>query len=295
MLIVLGGAAAACSAEGLIEPAGSGGASAHGDGGVSAGAGGYGPARDAGVQEDAGGSGMDAGRTPEAGSGNDAGITTTGMPCAPPTTYDGEIPTSECGDVGPEVKMDCPGDPSAGWTEYKDTFHVERPYNVPIASRFKIEDGIYTFWVFPNDKPHSTTTHALNPRTEARWSQNFTTGIRMWSADAYWERNVNHSVVMQVHTTTTGIGPVYLHVEGEDLPPVDGADVPGGLMDRWINMKVIINAATTASQIYINNCLRATIPKGTRGNGVDYFKNGVYHCGSTVCRDHYKNFHLYMK
>ena len=89
---------------------------------------------------------------------------------------------------------------------------------------------------------------AHNPRTEARWSQNFRTGIRMFSADVFWEKNVNNgTVVMQVHTTTTGIGPVYLVANGENIPPITGSKVPGGLLDRWINLKVLIDADTTAS------------------------------------------------
>src|SRR6185369_2339207 len=59
----------------------------------------------------------------------------------------GAIPPYEGPPVGPEVKMDCPGDPTAGFMEYKDTFHVEHPYDLPVSERFSIDGGIYTFWV----------------------------------------------------------------------------------------------------------------------------------------------------
>ncbi len=270
-------------------------ATTQGAGGFSSG-GTSGAGGDADASSDVGAGGA----APEAGTSNDAGsIVTDG---GPPPSYEGEIPMYDGPPVGPEVTMDCPGDPTAGWTEYKDTFHVERPYDVPINTRFSIEGGIYNFWVHSNDKPHSRTTQAKNPRTEAKWGGlfdaptggEFTTGMRMWSADMLLESSCDDSVIMQVHTTATGIGPVYLVLKGGSIAPIDGTSVPGGLVNTWFNLKVAFNAATLQSQLYVNNCLKATIT-GRRGDGHFYFKNGVYHCGSDVCRDHYKNIHLYRK
>jgi hypothetical protein len=221
----------------------------------------------------------------------------------PPPSYTGEIP--QYPDVGPVVTMDCPGDPTAGYTEYKDTFHVESPYTLPTNARFSVTDGgIYNFWVFPNDAAHSPTANGKSPRSEARWGQlvdaatggNFTSGQRIWSGDCFWESSVSGSVIFQVHTTATGIGPVYLVMNGNSIPPIDGAMVTGGIVGRWVNMKVAFDANTLSSQLYINNCPRGTIAKGTRGDGNFYFKQGVYHCADAAgCRDHYKNIHFYRK
>jgi hypothetical protein len=251
-----------------------------------------------------GSSGADARTGPEpavdaTATASDGAIAADGPGTAPDggaINVEGKIPPWEGPPVGPEVKMDCPGDPTAGFTEYKDTFQVEHPYDLPAAARFSIDNGIYNFWIMHGDKKHSPTSTAPNPRTEARYSQNFRTGIRMWSADVFWDKSVtNSTVVMQVHTTATGIGPVYLVANGQDVPPISGAKVPGGLFGRWINLKVLINADTTASQYWVNNCLVASKGSGTRGDGNDYFKMGVYHCDSGVCRDQYKNVHLYIK
>jgi len=100
---------------------------------------------------------------------------------------------------------------------------------------------------------------------------------------------------MQVHTTSTGIGPVYMVANGDSVPPITGSKVPGGLFDRWLNLKVLINADTTASQYWVNNCMVASKGSGTRGDGNDYFKIGVYHCDSGTCRAKVKNVHLYTK
>jgi hypothetical protein len=232
----------------------------------------------------------------------DAGGTPADGPATPPgdagpINLAGLIPTPwEGPPVGPEVTMDCPGDPTAGFMEYSDNFKVEHPYDLPVGDRFSIDGGVFTFWVKQGDKRHNPTSTATNPRTEANWSQRFRTGIRMFSADVFWEKSVtNGTVVMQVHTTSTGIGPVYLVANGANVPPITGSKVPGGLIDRWINLKVLINADTTASQYWVNNCMVASNGNGTRGDGNDYFKIGVYHCNAGTCRARVKNVHLYMK
>jgi hypothetical protein len=242
-----------------------------------------------------------------------------GSDSGPQPSYDGEIPIYYGPDPGPVVMMQCPGDPTQGWTEYKDSFHVERPYTVPINTRFSIIDGIYTFWVFPNDAPHSPIAMGRNPRTEAAYGGThdsatipgetgnaagigyFTTGMRMWTADMYLENTDEGTCIMQIHTTTTGGGPVGLRLNGGNLvnngnlTAVTGSTVPGGIVNTWFNMKVALNAATLQVQIYINNCLKTTYTGG-RGDGHFYFKNGTYGCGAAAgCRDHYKNVHLYSK
>jgi hypothetical protein len=248
-----------------------------------------------------GGSGEGTGGAP--GGGADGGASTGDASSPPvPTTdggainVEGPIPPYVGPPVGPEVKMDCPDDPTQGFTEYKDTFVVERPYDLPVSARFSIDGGIYNFWVMHGDKKHSPTSTAANPRTEARYSQDFKTGIRLFSADVLWDKSVTAgTVVMQVHTTSTGIGPVYMVANGNGVSPLDSSKVMGGVIGRWVNLKVEINADTTASRYWINNCLVATQGKGTRGDGNDYFKMGVYHCDSGVCKDQYKNVHLYIK
>jgi hypothetical protein len=237
--------------------------------------------------------GPDAG-TPGADSGSPPPPAVDGG--AVPGDYTGEIPPYEGPPVGPEVKMDCPEDPTQGFTEYKDTFHVEKPSDLPVSARFSIDGGIYTFWVMHGDKQANPGSQAHNPRTEARYKQNFRTGTRLFSADVLWEKSVaNGTVVMQVHTTTTGIGPVYMVANANGVSPLGDGKLPGGIYDKWVNLKVEITAGSTASRYWINNCLVATQGNGTRGDGNDYFKMGVYHCDTGLCRDHYKNVHLYLK
>jgi hypothetical protein len=229
----------------------------------------------------------------------------------PQPSYAGEIPIYYGPEVGPVVKMDCPGDPTEGWTEYQESFNVQRPYDVPINTRFSIIGGIYKFWVFPDDAPHSPTAMGRNPRSEARYGgthdaatgKNFRTGQRLYSADMFIERNAVNSAIMQIHTTAPGGGPIGVRIHSNSdmvnngsLTVVQGSSVPGGLIDRWFNYKAAFNADTLEVKIYINNCLKSTY-KGPRGDGNFYFKNGVYFCKTSQngCFAHFKNIHLYKK
>jgi hypothetical protein len=267
---------------------------------------------------DASSSAADAGVGPTDAGWLADSATPMGGDGGPQPSYEGEIPIFYGPDVGPVVKMQCPEDPTVGWTEYQDTFHVERPYMVPLNTRFSIIGGIYSFWVFPNDGPHSPIAHGKGPRTEATYGglhdranlitdnsvskgiAYFTSGMRLWSADVLLEPSAEGSIVMQIHTTATGIGPIYMGFTGGNLThnlktAVSGSSVPGGLVNTWFNLKVAFDAATLKSDLYVNNCKKATV-SGPRGDGHFYFKNGVYGCRHAEgCRERIKNIHLYSK
>jgi hypothetical protein len=283
--------------------AGSGGSGGVAGGGAGAGVGGGvgNPAdRDAAPGAPVGRS--DAGPRPTPGPGVDSGMgrgptgreagADTG-PASISPTYTGQIPILPSG-VPPLIAPECPGDPTAGWTEYADTFRIERPFDLPIPSRFSIADGIYTFWVMSTDNPHvSGSTTA--PRTEARWSNFTNTQPHMWEADMKFDAPLDHTTIMQVHTTADGAGPVYLRVDAGAIHPLNGPNFVTGLNDKWFNIKVAFDPMTLSTTIWINNCQRLQGVIGPRGDSVFYFKNGAYTCPGTVCRDHYKNMHLYQR
>jgi hypothetical protein len=310
------GGSAALGGSGGPATGGSGTGGGSASGGASGGATGGSTATPAGTGGATGGSGAtpdpvgepvdgSAPATPEAGASSDGGGSGTpmGTDGGPQPSYEGEVPVYDGPEVGPVVEMQCPGNPTEGYTEYKDSFHVERPYDVPINARFSFIDGIYNFWVFPGDKAHSKIANGTNPRTEATFGGTydkatvkenvgnasgigyFTTGKRIYSADVLIEKSASSSFVFQLHTTAKGIGPIYL----------SGGGVPGGMLDKWYNVKFAFDAATLKSQVYINNCLKGTV-SGPRGDGHFYFKHGVYHCGNGGgCRSHYKNIHFYVQ
>jgi hypothetical protein len=194
--------------------------------------------------------------------------------------------------VPPIVPMDCPDDPTAGFTEYTDSFVVQRPYDLAAADRFKYEDGIYTFWVFPGDKAHAPG-NGTAPRTEARYSD-MSTGEHIWSADMMFESPLTHTCVMQIHNVTAAIAAYFQVNNGDMRNAAGGGTIITGSYGKWFNMKVHFNTQTLEVKTYINNCLKGTT-KAPTGQPFWYFKNGVYTCNAMICRDHYKNVHLYQR
>lgn len=196
--------------------------------------------------------------------------------------------------VGPAVTPDCAGDPTAGWTEYIDTFNVEKPYDLAESARFTWVGGIWTYWVLPSDKAHQPG-NSTAPRTEARFSNFTNSKMHMWAADIKLDRTLNHTAIMQVHTTTTGAGPVYIRVDDGNLHPLNGAVFATNLYEKWFNMKVALDPGSRVATIWINNCQKVKGVIGVAGNGIDYFKNGTYTCTGSLCRAQFKNLHLYTK
>jgi hypothetical protein len=190
------------------------------------------------------------------------------------------------------VTPECPDDPTQGWTEYQDAFVVQRPYDLAASDRFKYENGIYTFWVFPNDKAHAPG-NTTAPRTEARYS-NMSTGEHMWSADMMFESPLTHTAVMQIHNVEAAIAAYFQVNNGDMRNAAGGGTVITGYYNKWFNLKVAFNTQTLEVKTYINNCLKATT-KAPRSSPNWYFKNGVYTCNAMICRDQYKNVHLYQK
>jgi hypothetical protein len=195
--------------------------------------------------------------------------------------------------VPPVIPPECPDDPTQGFTEYQDTFVVQRPYDLPAAARFSYEDGIYTFWVNSNDKPHEPG-NTTAPRTEARYT-NYAIGEHLWSADVLLDSPLNRTCIMQIHNVVGAIA-VYLRVvDGRMFNLTTGKTILTDSYGKWFNLKVAFDTQTLQVRTFVNNCLKETshAPHGPTPNW--YFKNGVYTCDSGTCRDHYKNVHLYQK
>jgi hypothetical protein len=195
--------------------------------------------------------------------------------------------------VPPIVAMECPDDPTAGFTEYKDSFVVQRPRDLAAKDRFKHENGIYTVWIQRDDQPHKAN-NTTRPRTEARFSD-LGTGEHMMSFDVMVEPGSDGTVVHQFKSAGTRGGNIgtYLEVNGGTMKDRAGP-VASNILGKWLNIKVAFDIATGVGRIWLNNCLKVTTQK--EKNALWYFKFGTYHCdGADVCRANFKNIHLYQK
>jgi len=195
--------------------------------------------------------------------------------------------------VPPIVAMDCPEDPTAGYTEYKDSFVVQRPRNLAAKDRFKYENGIYTTWIFPNDQPHKPN-NTTNPRTETRFSD-LGSGEHIMSFDVMVEPGTSGTVIHQYKSAGTQGGNIgtYIEMNGGTLKDRAGT-VATGVSGKWVNIKVAFNVPTGVGRIWLNNCLKVTTQK--EKNALWYFKFGNYHCdGAPMCRANFKNIHFFEK
>jgi hypothetical protein len=250
-----------------------------------------------------GGSGGEPGDLPDAGGGSAPDAAAPGPdgsgPPPVPGNYGGpgehpSIPLEYTPTpVPPLVMPDCPDDPTQGFTEYKDTFVVQRPYDLAAADRFSYQNGIYTFFVKSGDKAHQPG-NGTAPRTEARYP-NFSSGEHIWTGDVLLDSPLSRTCIFQIHNVEASIA-VYLRVVGGRLFNLStGKTILDSSYGKWFNLKVAFDTKTHQVRTYINNCLKETSqsPSGPTPNW--YFKNGTYTCDSGTCTDHYKNIHLYQK
>jgi hypothetical protein len=283
-----------------------GGSPTGGSGGGAGGVGGFGTGGEAGGSGGSAGTGGSGGSPGDAGSGPPDGPVTSAD--AAPAPGDGGSPPgpTNYGKVGelvlvplqytaapvpPIIAPECPGDPTEGFSEYQDSFVVQRPRNLAAADRFKYENGIYTFWVQSNDQSHKADSNTA-PRTEARYSD-ISTGEHIWTADVMYE-SPSKTCVEQIHNVVGAIA-VYLRVEGNRMFNLStGKTILTDYEKKWFNLKVAFNTQTREVRTFVNNCLKET-SRAPTGTPFWYFKHGVYTCDSGTCRSNYKNIHLYQK
>jgi hypothetical protein len=225
------------------------------------------------------------------GAGSSSGGGDGGVPpddaSAPPwdagaPVWDGSLGDAACGE-----------DPTAGFTEYTDTFKVQYPYNLAEADRFSFLNGLYSTWIFPTDLPFSMGSTTA-PRTEMRWMQNWSTGERQWEGDVLVDSPTTHACIMQVKTDTpNGHEAIYLQVDNGNLQNGPSPIIATGIVGHWLHLNVAYDTATRVARVWLNGCLIFT-----RTHPVDalwYFKNGVYGCSSSICRSHFQNIRFWMR
>lgn len=177
-----------------------------------------------------------------------------------------------------------------GWSQYPDTFEVQKPYNLPVSDRFSDSGGVYTCWIQPSDKPFKVGT-PTGPRTEMRWTTWPDQKIgHMFEADVMYDPGTNHTAIFQVKSNSSGEA-VYLQVATNgDLRQSTGAVFLPNYAGKWFHLNAAYEPSSGSGKVWIDG-----VPKwsGSHHNSSDwYFKNGTYCNGmtaGTVSRSHYKN------
>ena len=87
----------------------------------------------------------------------------------------------------------------SGWTAQTVSFNVQWPYNVSESSRYTYSGGVYHCWCFTNDAPFEQGSGTL-PRTEQRFTPDYTSGEIQYQADMMCPANENSYCIFQIHT-----------------------------------------------------------------------------------------------
>jgi hypothetical protein len=200
---------------------------------------------------------------------------------------------SDDGGNGLPDAVSCTAHPTAGFTEYSDSFIVQHPWNLDESDRFSFTNNIYSTWIHHDDLPFEKGS-PTGPRTEMRWSQGWDSGERMWEADVLVDAPTSHSAVMQVKSNDPGAHEaIYLQVDNGHLQNGVGPTIANNIVGHWFHANVAYNANTRVARVWINNCLVFTRTHPVAATW--YFKNGVYGCDPVSCESHFKNVHFWRR
>jgi hypothetical protein len=195
------------------------------------------------------------------------------------------------------ASLACAQGPTTGWAPYADTFHVQKPYDLPVESRYSFVDGVHTCFILPRDKPFKEDTDT-GPRTEMRWEDWKNQSIEhMFEADVMYEPGTNRTCIMQVKSNSSG-EPLYMQVHTDgDLRNSTGTPFLRAYAGKWFNLKVAYHPGTRAGRVWIDDQVRFSNTYASGGTGW-YFKNGAYNNGmaaGTVSRVHFRNFRFWTR
>ena len=185
--------------------------------------------------------------------------------------------------------------PTNGFSQYNDTFYVQKPWDLPLDQRYADTGGMYTTWILPGDKPFNQTT-TTGPRTEMRWNNWANQKVEhLFDADVMYEPGTNHTCIMQIKSNTNGEA-LYMQVHTNgDLRNSTGTPFLTNYAGKWFNLKVTYNPVNGVGRVWIDNVLKIT---ASHSGATDwYFKNGTYNNGMTagsVSKAHFKNMKMWI-
>lgn len=84
-------------------------------------------------------------------------------------------------------------------SEYAENFSysIQKPYDKNLSERYSLSSGVHHFWVYDDDKPHSTTSNT-EPRTEMRINNDYRSGIHTFDGDVMIPSGTTGANVFQV-------------------------------------------------------------------------------------------------
>jgi hypothetical protein len=192
-------------------------------------------------------------------------------------------------------------DPTDGWEQASFSHSMHKPWNLDLSERYRYDSGSKThaMWVYSTDEPFEQGS-GTDPRTEMRWSQEYTSGKHMWDADVYIPAGSDGADFMQIlrakHPAGTPATDIMMRIHNENGGTVkryDSQVIKKGVYDTWWNLKVAHDADAGKIQVYADDELVLTADD--RGPATRHFKNGVYHHGEGRAEARFRNIHYWVK
>ena len=143
-------------------------------------------------------------------------------------------------------------------TPYQDTYYVQQPWNLPLASRFSVTTGgatpIYNAWIEHGDQPlrQGSTTGS---RTEMHWWTIWGGNEHMWGAYVWIDPGTDNSCIMQIKSGDGGNEAIYVVAKGGNLYNSVGPQIAANMYGRWFWMVTDYNPANQQAHIWINGSL----------------------------------------
>ncbi|KAL5555776.1 hypothetical protein UlMin_038012 [Ulmus minor] len=159
-------------------------------------------------------------------------------------------------------------DPTQGFTELPlntSNFHIQKPYELPIRSRYSLINGVHKLWVYSTDHPLSKGS-PTKPRTEIFIrGYDYSSGVWQFEGHGYVPSGTSGVCIMQVfgaspnHATTLMLRiPFWYQI----------------FYDRWFRLNVIHDVEASNVKVFIDGIFIHEAPG--RGGTSHYFKCGVY-------------------
>ncbi|GKE73411.1 hypothetical protein Tco_1535452, partial [Tanacetum coccineum] len=126
-------------------------------------------------------------------------------------------------------------DPTQGFANVPLTssnFIYQKPYNVPLESRYSYDNGVHRFWVYSNDKPFKRGS-STRPRTEAHIKPDYTSGIWQFEGYAFVPHETSGATILQIHGAAHGATTLILRIYNGDMRVYSGKVIATDLYDKW--------------------------------------------------------------
>ncbi|NQX42521.1 Alginate lyase [Pedobacter steynii] len=178
---------------------------------------------------------------------------------------------------------------TTGWTLTPYTYTIQTPHDLPQSDRYTYSGGQHTFWIYPDDSPHTPTSNT-GPRSEFRMKNDYLLGKHQFEGDVYIVPGSTGTDVMQVFggvSNSTSFMMKVFSANNGTLKRYGSQTLMTNVYNRWIHVNVQHDADNGKIYVYLDNAHVGTFDD--RGQATHYFKCGTYNIEGNRSETRWKN------